>query len=82
MLKRDSLKLGFLLGFVAPEVKYTSRGSAPIRAATAKRASSTRSFAAMPGQWVVEAGFACSEGADSQSAIAAATRGSTGVVAA
>jgi hypothetical protein len=71
-----------LLASVAPEVKMISRGAAPISAATCARAASTRSNAARPGSWVAEAGFPWSPGLVRHSAMAAATRGSTGVVAA
>ena len=65
---------------VAPEVKMISSGVAPISAATFARASSTRSEAARPGACVADAGLPCV--LERHSAMAATTRGSTGVLAA
>src|ERR1700722_6733190 len=74
-------KIAKLLAAVAPEVQITSRGAAPTLAATCARARSTKVAAAWPNSWL-DAGLPNSPCAPRHCAMAAATRGSIGVVAA
>ena len=74
-------RIARLSASVAPEVKMTSGARAPISAATWARAASTRARAARPKLWV-EAGLPNTVSAHRHSAMQAATRASTGVVAA
>ena len=64
---------------MAPLVKQTSRGSAPIRSATCRRAAATASRAAHPNEWCRLDGLP--KVSAKNGSIAATTRGSTGVVA-
>ena len=68
-----------LFDSVAPLVKQTSRGSAPIRPATCRRAASAASRAAQPNAWCRLA--ALPNRSVKYGAIASTTRGSAGVVA-
>src|SRR5271170_2790509 len=74
-------KIAKLLASVAPEVQITSRGAAPTLAATCARACSTKAADAWPNSWF-DAGLPNSPCMPKHCAIAAATRESTGVVAA
>src|SRR5580698_8230692 len=74
-------KMAKLLASVAPEVQITSRGAAPTLAATCARARSTKVAAAWPNSWL-DAGLPNSPCMPRHCAMAAATRGSIGVVAA
>ena len=67
-----------LFDSVPPEVKTTSRVSAPMRSATARRASSTTARASWPKRWTE---LAFPKTPPSAGSIASSTAASTGVVA-
>ncbi len=77
--KRAAPLMARLLDSVAPEVKTTSRGSAPISSATCSRAASTAASAARPIACSTLPGLA--KLPSHQGRMAASTRGSGGVVA-
>ena len=64
---------------MAPLVKQISRGSAPMRSATCRRAAATASRAAHPKAWCRLDGLP--NASVKKGVIASTTRGSTGVVA-